>query len=480
MADTILKMQNGFSWLQTDNQEIKKILWENLRFREKGYFHNVRYKQKKWDGYRDFFNKESGKFLTGLWPEIELVLKHFGINYNIEDERNKIKFKYDSVGEGFLEQWNPNPKKFNLHDYQHDLVNKVLLYQRGTIQAPTSAGKSAMMLAILKCIPDNCPTLILANRKSLVAQFYQDMLDWGFTNVGRLYDKFEEPNIFTCSTIQSLHKIEKLLPKFKALLVDEIHDMMSAAPKKAYGKLSNCSLRIAVSATPFKFGGTDKTQKFFVKGYFGPPLLTEHAGKGGILTTKLLQERGILSPSKCTFFTIDKPQLPYDIYMDAVTNGIAENHHFHKVVVGLTKQLKGRSLILIERLAHGDALHEMIPGSLWVKGADNMETRQFVIDQLKNSKENVVALATHQIFNTGINFFIHNLINAAGGKADHQIIQRLGRGLRTIEDKDTLYYYDFLFKINEYLNDHSNKRVSIIKKEGHEVEFKDIDPKWLV
>lgn len=65
------------------------------------------------------------------------------------------------------------------------------------------------------------------------------------------------------------------------------------------------------------------------------------------------------------------------------------------------------------------------------------------------------------------------MINAAGGQADHQIIQRMGRGLRTAADKDILRYFDFIFKTNKYLEKHSEKRIKILKKEGHEIEIKD-------
>ena len=90
----------------------------------------------------------------------------------------------------------------------------------------------------------------------------------------------------------------------------------------------------------------------------------------------------------------------------------------------------------------------------------------------KSSKENVVAIATQKILNSGINCHLHNLINCAGGKADHTIIQRMGRGLRTADDKDILNYYDFIFNINPYLLKHSNKRVKILKGEGHDIIIK--------
>jgi superfamily II DNA or RNA helicase len=73
----------------------------------------------------------------------------------------------------------------------------------------------------------------------------------------------------------------------------------------------------------------------------------------------------------------------------------------------------------------------------------------------------------------GIDIFVHNLVNAAGGKADHEILQRLGRGLRKAKDKTLLRYYDFLFRINKYLDEHSDDRVKMLQAANHEVVVKD-------
>ena len=83
-----------------------------------------------------------------------------------------------------------------------------------------------------------------------------------------------------------------------------------------------------------------------------------------MLTTSELRDRGILAQSKCTFYPIREPQIPHDIYIDAVTRGIAESFYFHDVVTRLARQQKGRTLILVDRIAHGDALHNLLPASL--------------------------------------------------------------------------------------------------------------------
>ena len=135
---------------------------------------------------------------------------------------------------------------------------------------------------------------------------------------------------------------------------------------------------------------------------------------------------------------------------------------------------KGRILTVVERLPQGDELARCIPECFWVSGQDNEETRQFIIGKLQKSEvnEKVIAIAT-RIMQTGVNIFIHAVINAAGYKSYIMTKQRIGRGLRPAEDKDQLNYYDFIFHNNEYLHEHSKQRVKILRKEGHEVIVKD-------
>jgi superfamily II DNA or RNA helicase len=472
-SPNLLKINNDYSYFISEDMAFKQVLCCKLRYRERNYFHNRRYKQRLWDGYTEFFKIETGKFLTGLLPEVKLVLSRKNCEYSVVDERESVHFAHPAIDDQFLKQWTPDgDQPITLYDYQVEFVNSVIRNHRGIIFAPTSSGKTNIMVGILKSLPPNCPTLILQNRAGLAQQNFDEIKKWGFPNVGSVWGGSFNPNTITVATVQSCEKIDKLLPKFRALIVDEIHDMMSSQPKAVYRQMKKTAIRVALSATPFKFGEKDTVQKFYVKGFFGPVLKIKST-KSGILTTNELQQRGILSSSKCWFYPIDEPMIPHDIYMDAVTRGIAESYHFHKVVTRLAKQQTGRTLILVDRIAHGDALHSLIPGSLWVQGKDNATTRKNVIKLLQKADNDIVAIATQQIFNTGINVYIHNLINAAGGQADHLIIQRMGRGLRRADDKEGLNYYDFVFNINDYLLDHSKKRIRILEEQGHEVIVKD-------
>ena len=55
----LLKIKNDYSWLISEDNELKTKLWSSLRFREKNYFHSRVYKKKLLDGYTEFLNKLS-------------------------------------------------------------------------------------------------------------------------------------------------------------------------------------------------------------------------------------------------------------------------------------------------------------------------------------------------------------------------------------------------------------------------------------
>ena len=468
----VIRIQNIHSWLLSTDRDLKSKLHRSLRFRDKDYYHNAAYKQGKWDGFKEFFSEQNGKFLTGLLPEVEQTLKKLGKPYQIVDERNNnITWQHTNIDEHFLDPWIPEGHpEITLHDYQPDLVNRAIANNRGLVQAPTAAGKTFIMISLLKCLPPKTPVLFLTKNKALVHQNYEDMIDWGVPNVGRWYGKYKEPNYITCANanVHTLKGINNLLPKIKVLIVDEIHECMSKVPVNAYRKMKKACVRYGISATPFK---DKRVHKYTVKGHFGPVFKTSTT-ESGFLTTKELQKRGILSASNCTFYKIEEPNIPYEPYIDAVTLGIAENYHFHNVVRRLSRSLKGRTLILVERRDQGEYLKQLMPEAHWVNGDDSIEVRKPVIEALKSEKD-VTAIVMRQIITAGINVKVHNLINAAGGDASYNVIQQIGRGLRCAEDKDILQYYDFIFEINDYLYKHSKNRMKTLEEEGHTVTAKD-------
>lgn len=475
MSDTVLQVENITSRLVTTDTRLKESLAGMLRFRPKNYFHNIAYKKKKWDGWKYFFDAKSGVFMTGLLPEVTKYLRHINKEYVTLDERPPFTWQYTDIGQDFLDPWVPPDLKGTfkeLHDFQPDLVNIAIRHGRGIIQAPTGAGKTYMMISLMKCLPPKTPTLFVTKNAQLVHQNWKDMKLWGIENLGRWYDKYKEPNYVMCVTnhVDTFESIQKLLPKFKALIVDEVHDCLSDVPVRAYKKMKACQIRLGISATPFKYDKKkiDQVHKWSLKGHFGPIFQREE----GQLTTKELQERGILAKSDCTFYPIDKPDLTHEPYAEAVKLGIEQNFHYHDIVARLAKKCTGRTLIVVERVEQGEYLRQLIPGSTFIQGKVKIKDREPIMEALTKG-DRTVAIVMRQIITAGINVKVHDLINAAGGDAAHNTIQLIGRGLRPANDKEALRYHDFLFSNSSYLRDHSVWRIEVFRKEGHKVTIKE-------
>ena len=474
MADkNVLRIQTTNSWLLTTDREFKQKLASVLRGRPKNYFHNAAYKKKRWDGWKYFFDAKSGKFLTGILPEVKLACKKLGFNYHTLDEREgEVQWRHTNIGADFLNADLPEGyDPIKLHDYQPDLTNQIIKYKRGIIKAPTGAGKTFVLISLIKCLAPKTPILFLTKNSGLVHQNYEEMKLWGVENVGRWYGGYKEPNFVMCATVHknTFESLDKLLPKFKVLIVDEVHDCMSAVPIAAYKKMKKASVRIGFSATPFKYNKKkiDKVEKFNVKGHFGP-LIKTNTTETGHITTAELQKRGILSASECFFYPITEPDLVYETYQDAVKMGIEENFHFHRTVTKLAKSCPGRTLIIVERIAQGEYLKQLIPDADWIHGGISIPDRQPVLKRLKE-KDKHIAIAMRHIITAGINVKVHDLINASGGDAAHNLIQQFGRGLRLADDKDKLRFHDFHFLINDYLRKHSEWRMKVLEQEGHTI-----------
>lgn len=324
-------------------------------------------------------------------------------------------------------------------------------------------GKTIMFAAIIKAMKENYPTMVLCRNKNLVSQTYETLLSSGIVNVGRVNMDHFEPNQITCSTVQSLHKLDSLVGKTKVLIIDEVHEWATTESMNQLQKFTNATYKLGFSATPFKT--RDYIHNYRVQSWLGPQICD--------IGIDFLRDKAILSEAHVHFYPVG---CPHSIgrdnisYLEAETEGIIDNEPFHKKVVDIVNNIQeGRILILVKRLAHGDKLKDMIPNAHWIRGEDSSETREKVLQELRQSDQKKVVAIMSSIGFYGLNVFVHHLINASGGKEPNMLIQKIGRGLRKSFDKDKLEYYDFLFQGNNYLAKHSTIRADILKKEGHQV-----------
>jgi superfamily II DNA or RNA helicase len=102
----------------------------------------------------------------------------------------------------------------------------------------------------------------------------------------------------------------------------------------------------------------------------------------------------------------------------------------------------GNTLILVDRIATGKRLEELIDGSVFINGEMKVKDRQEEYDDV-NSADHKVIIATYGVAAVGINIpRIFNLVLVEPGKSFVRVIQSIGRGIRKAKDKDFVQIWD--------------------------------------
>ncbi|EGG17119.1 hypothetical protein DFA_08101 [Cavenderia fasciculata] len=530
VPSAILRITNGYSYLKNVDSMVMDAIRSKLTFTlPKANFVRFKTGAPKFNPSVSFITPKTGRFATGLLPIISLYLREMNVDCQRIDERNPLpnlysNWDYSKVLPGDedlttipstiiqdtkkgkkkstttsttttikkkkklildddeeptrlfdLQTQDLEPKqvdesllspKVTLHDYQVESINFALSNHRGIIKCATGGGKTLILASLIKAIGSNVETVILVTKRSLITQIYETLVNTGVCTPGRISTDYNEPNTVTIATLQSVHKIQDLCKDAKVLLVDEVHEFGSPTAKKAFELFDNAYARFGFSATPFKIDNPVHNHK--ITSTFGTLLCD--------ISTKSLTDINILSKANIHFYPIKYPiakhlNLPKShIYQDMENVFLAENDYLNESIAKLVDDIPtGRIMILVKRLSQGDALAKLIPSAYWVKGDDNVETREYVLHKLKYSTGTKVVAIFSSIGYVGLDVRVHHLINASGGRDPNTTLQKLGRGLRKADDKEFLDYHDFYFdiKVNKHLEAHSSSRINVLKKEGH-------------
>lgn len=140
------------------------------------------------------------------------------------------------------------------------------------------------------------------------------------------------------------------------------------------------------------------------------------------------------------------------------------------------------TLILVSRVDHALYLKKQIERDirepvLFLHGPDSKSTRDTAKKQFAQGKYRIL-IAT-SIFDEGEDVpAIDGLILAGGGKAQHTLIQRLGRGMRPKEGKTELRAVDFYDTNSRTLWKHSKERMKVYQsdKDAYTVEMVELEP----
>jgi superfamily II DNA or RNA helicase len=445
-------------------------------------------RNKMWDGKIRLFSIREGTLYVGLLHILKEFAKmnDYSIGYiNVVEELNTVTSK---VVEDFI---NSLKLPHKVDEHQMKCVIKALTGKRMLILSPTASGKSLIIYILVRILLKGLSKgkiLIIVPTTTLVEQMYSDFKEyakkekWNTAKMcHRIYQGKEKDTDkqIVITTWQSIYrKRGKWWDQFNCMFGDEVHHFQAKSLTAIATKLKVC---------PYKFGLTGSLDeslchKLVLEGLFGPVYRA--------VTTTQLQKEGRLAnlKIKCVILDYDDETKKMGSklkYQDEL-KFLFEHEKRNKFLHGLALTLKGNTLILYSRIAHGETLFKMIEESkeedqkVWfIYGKTPTEDRNN-IRGITEKETNAIIVASFGTFSTGINIKnLHNIIFAAPFKSRIRNLQSVGRGLRLGNRKSIANLYDISDKLvwksktNTTFN-HFIKRAKVYDSERFEYEITNI------
>ena len=361
-------------------------------------------------------------------------------------------------------------------DYQTESASAALQKGKGIIVLPTSAGKTLVIALIASTIlkEKDYNILVLVPDIQLVQQTYQDFLDYGISE--DLVSKWTGNHEFQLTKIVvannqillSKKQDTELLKRFQVAIVDESHKMASA------DKISKL-----IKSLDFKhmFGFTgslpeDKFDVWSLNRIFGS--IIYHKKSVELRQDKYISKVRVVGLElnykiipKFTRASISEPTAGYEEEINWIQTCDFRNQTIKKLVCTLSTN----TLILVDRIAHGEILFEFLKANTdkqiyFVQGSVEVEERE-KIKSLMEETNGIVCIAISKIFSTGISIKnLHNIIFGFIGKARIKIIQSIGRSLRLHHTKETATIFDLADTCLHYGHKHYNERKRLYETEN--------------
>lgn len=415
----------------------------------------------------------TGLFDIGLFSEIYNYIKSLQIAVDmVVTQPFKDKFKPTLPINDYVKL------NLELKEHQDFAVRKCLKQGRGIVLMGTGGGKTLVCATLIETLRKHFNNegqiVIIVPTLQLIEQTYDEFIHYGINPniISRFSAKYNfDPNakIVITGTNILLSKKQDIgwLYDARAVLVDEVHMV------KKSNKISKVIDKIK---TDHKFGFTgttpeDDIDKWNVIGKIGPILSSISSHE--LREEKLLSnaEIKILKLQHITFPNYsEKSKNDLTKQWDEENDFIYNNDWRNNVIKKLCGSLDKNSLILVDRITHGETLFNLLNSSLkdkkvyFIRGEVPVDDREIIRAKMEES-DNVICIAISKIFSTGIN--IKNLpyiIFALAGKAKVKIIQSIGRGLRLHENKERLIIFDIVDNFI-YSERHLQKRKLLYNKE---------------
>jgi superfamily II DNA or RNA helicase len=190
------------------------------------------------------------------------------------------------------------------------------------------------------------------------------------------------------------------------------------------------------------------------------------------VTSQELEKQKLIARPIISIYTINKPKVSKELrWHDIYYSGIVTNNIRNKIIVKLIKENE-KVLCLVTRLEHGSILlKELLKEGVkseFIHGVNNVSIRQKAFSDLEKGKLDCVISSS--ISDEGVNCpKIETVVLAGAGASEIKLIQRLGRGMRIAEGKDSFKVIDFQDNTHKILLLHSMRRQKKYRNESFQV-----------
>jgi len=428
----------------------------------------------RWDGKVSYFQL-GGSTYVNLLPEIIPILEKFNYDIDLDDQRDyATTFEFQQVNEDSYSHiaW---PKghpaagePMKLRDYQVEIINNFLANPQCLQEVATGAGKTVMTAALSDAVTPYGRSIVIVPNKSLVTQTEKDYINMGL-DVGVFFgDRKEFGRQHTICTWQSLNVLLKntkndvaeitigeFIEGVVCVIVDEVHMAKADALKTLLtGVMSRIPIRWGLTGTIPK----EKFESVALLVSLGPVISK--------LSASELQSQGVLAQCHVNIVQLED-HAEFSNYQSELKYLLEEPDRL-KTIADLVRQVNatGNTLVLVDRIAAGQALVDQLEDAVFVSGATKAKDRQDEYDEVAVADGKII-VATYGVAAVGINIpRIFNLVLIEPGKSFVRVIQSIGRGIRKAEDKDHVQIWD-VTSTCRFAKRHLTKRKAYYKEANY-------------
>lgn len=427
-------------WAKFVGSYPKSVIEKFMRFHPPSWQFMPKVQSGEWDGWIRLlrYNKVGSGLFLALRADME---KEAAIRFHVQDIRTQPSFRSAELIEVVDKL---TGKVRTAYDYQLDCIEKMIAASAsgGLITSATGTGKTFITGTFLRRLVGQA--CFIVDELTLLNQSREELSKVAGEPVGKIGEGVFEPKRLTVATIQTLHlyhrdkNMRRWMETLSAVIVDEFH---SALNNRTFE-----TIRDMTEAVVFGLTATLELGKAHVRlpAYnLAGPVIFEYQLTQGVSEGFLTQGLVVSVEVPQTAVIVNGQEADYMTnYSELVVNSKERNRVVEQLVREAHRRNKQIALIT-DRVKHIRKLHKLlvdIPHEL-VYGAVKSAQRMAAKNSFQNQQ--IRLLIVNKVFKKGIDIKnIDVIIDCSAMKSRNDAIQKYGRGVRRVEGKTGLLYFD--------------------------------------